>query len=137
MESIGPLLDTTLWAADEGFVEPSLAMVLVAELLDSQTLAATEKSFLLLEQRADRLAVLCQAPVRSTKACCVQIETMFYFFASFPYPLLHKQLILLRLTVDLLKRLSKTNNAVFNGRVLMWLAYVLPLSERSGAAPSS
>ena len=43
------------------------------------------------------------------------------------------QLILLRLTVDLLKRLSKTNNAVFNGRVLMWLAFVLPLSERSGA----
>lgn len=42
------------------------------------------------------------------------------------------QLILLRLTVDLLKRLSKTNNAEFNGRVLMWLAYVLPLSERSG-----
>lgn len=67
VESIGPLLDMTLWAADEGFVEASLPMVLVAELFESQTLAATEQSFLLLEQRAERIAALCRAPGRTTK----------------------------------------------------------------------
>lgn len=67
VNDIGPLLDTTLWASDEGFVEASLPMVLVAELLDSQTLAATEHSFLLLEQRAERIATLCRSQVRSTK----------------------------------------------------------------------
>lgn len=74
VESIGPLLDMTLWAADEGFVEASLPMVLVAELFESQTLAATEQSFLLLEQRAERIAALCRAPGRTTKVRVIPLH---------------------------------------------------------------
>lgn len=40
--------------------------------------------------------------------------------------------LLLKVCTDLLKRLSKTNNAEFCGRILVFLAFVFPLSDRSG-----
>ncbi|XP_055947752.1 THO complex subunit 1-like isoform X2 [Argiope bruennichi] len=39
---------------------------------------------------------------------------------------------LLRSCNDLLKRLSRSQNTVFCGRILMFLAHIFPLSERSG-----
>lgn len=42
--------------------------------------------------------------------------------------------VLLRVCTTLLKRLSKTNNAEFCGRILIFLAYVFPLSDRSGTS---
>lgn len=42
------------------------------------------------------------------------------------------KLALLRIANSLLRRLSNTQNTVFCGRILMFLAYVYPLSERSG-----
>jgi THO complex subunit 1 len=43
-----------------------------------------------------------------------------------------KGLILLRICNELLRRLSKTKNAMFGGRILMYLANIFPLGERSG-----
>src|SRR5688572_4744395 len=43
-----------------------------------------------------------------------------------------KGLVLLRLCNDLLRRLSRTQNTVYSGRILMFLSTVYPLSERSG-----
>lgn len=68
VDSVGPLLDLTLWASDEGFVEASLAMLLVQELLDSQTIAMSERSFVLLEERAERIAALCRMPEKKSRS---------------------------------------------------------------------
>lgn len=42
-------------------------------------------------------------------------------------------LALLRLSNELLRRLSKTTHTAFGGRIRMFLANAFPLSERSGA----
>ena len=44
-----------------------------------------------------------------------------------------KALIILRLCNELLRRLSKTKNTSFCGRILQFLANIYPMSERSGA----
>jgi len=43
-----------------------------------------------------------------------------------------KGLILLRFCNELLRRVSKTENTVLCGKILMFLASVFPLTERSG-----
>lgn len=43
-----------------------------------------------------------------------------------------KALIVLRLLNDLLRRLSKSTNTVFCGRILLFLSSIFPLGERSG-----
>ena len=52
-------------------------------------------------------------------------------FALHPSLWKRGKLIMLRTSNEMLRRLSKANNTVFCGRILMLLAHFFPLSERS------
>lgn len=82
-------------------------MNMIEELIDTQTNDGCEKLFDYLESRVDRLT----AGMISTRG---------------------KGLILLRFCNELLRRLSKSQDTIFCGRILMFLASVFPLGERSG-----
>jgi THO complex subunit 1 len=43
-----------------------------------------------------------------------------------------KSLIILRTCNELVRRLSKSKDTVFCGRILMWITSVFPLAEKSG-----
>merc|ERR1712025_1476984 len=47
------------------------------------------------------------------------------------------QLAFLRICNGLLRRLSKTNNTIFCGKILMLMAYVFPLDDPSGQNKNS
>jgi THO complex subunit 1 len=76
-------------------------------LLEAQTVQNTERLFAYLETRMDRLT-----------------EGMM--------PGKGKALVILRTLNDLLRRLSKSTHTVFCGRILLFLASIFPLGERSG-----
>ena len=77
---------------------------LVEELLDSQTIAGCRKVFDFLESRRERL-----------------IASNFK----------HKQLVILRLCNELLRRLSRAEDTAFCGRVFIFMFQSFPLGDRS------
>jgi THO complex subunit 1 len=106
---IEKVIELALWCAQQGTVEPPLVFHLFEDLFDSQTIDQCQHLFSLLESRAPSLA-----------------NDMFVTEKG------RGRNLLLKVCTDLLKRLSKTNNAEFCGRILIFLAYVFPLSDRSG-----
>ncbi|KAH8895078.1 nuclear matrix protein [Thozetella sp. PMI_491] len=84
--------------------DPSLIFWLVEELLDSQTISGCRKVFDFLESRRERL-----------------IATHFK----------HKQLVILRLCNELLRRLSRAEDTSFCGRVFIFMFQSFPLGDRS------
>ncbi|OUM63683.1 hypothetical protein PIROE2DRAFT_43250, partial [Piromyces sp. E2] len=87
--------------------DPSLPFTLIEDILEVVIIDESEKIFDYLEERVDRLTV----NMLPTKG---------------------KGLILLRFCNELLRRVSKTENTVLCGKILMFLASVFPLTERSG-----
>eukprot|EP00026_Physarum_polycephalum_P001811 Phypoly_transcript_01814.p1 GENE.Phypoly_transcript_01814~~Phypoly_transcript_01814.p1 ORF type:complete len:641 (-),score=169.30 Phypoly_transcript_01814:60-1982(-) len=108
-KEVDKLVELALWSAHHELVEASLVLSLFEDLFDSQTIDKCQSLFSILESRAPSLA----------HDMFVQEKTT-------------ARNILLRVCTTLLKRLSKTNNAEFCGRILIFLAYVFPLSDRSG-----
>ncbi|GAB7350632.1 hypothetical protein MBLNU459_g1195t1 [Dothideomycetes sp. NU459] len=101
---IWDLLDILLICGEMGQCEPILAFWLVEELLDSQTTDGCRVVFDYLESRRERL---------SRKD-------------------FHKtQLALLRSCNELLRRLSRAEDAVFCGRVFFFLFQTFPLGDKS------
>ena len=84
--------------------DPSLVFWLVEELLDSQTISGCRKVFDFLESRRERL-----------------IASNFK----------HKQLVILRLCNELLRRLSRAEDTAFCGRVFIFMFQSFPLGDRS------
>jgi len=117
IESAGvpQLLDLAiaLAAADVSTAEAPFS--LLEDLFDAHVISAAEGVFALAEARAAKLAPFLTAasPEEAKK---------------------HNRckLALLRSCNELLRRLSKSKNTNFRGRVLMFMAYTLPLAERSG-----
>ncbi|KAJ3181210.1 hypothetical protein HDU87_001339 [Geranomyces variabilis] len=101
------LLDTALCCTEAGIQDQSLPFGLIEDFLDVLTINGTDRVVDYLESRADRLTV--------------NID-----------PKKGKGLTLLRLCNEILRRLSNTINTVTAGRILMFMANVYPLAERSG-----
>lgn len=99
------LLDLLQFAANASQCDASLPLWLVEELLDSQTIAGCKRVFDFLESRRERMIT-----DTSPKA---------------------KQLIVLRTCNELLRRLSRAEDAVFCGRVYMFLFQSFPLGDKS------
>ncbi|KAJ3158547.1 hypothetical protein HDU86_002772 [Geranomyces michiganensis] len=91
----------------KGIQDQSLPFGLIEDFLDVLTIDGTDRVVDYLESRADRLTV--------------NID-----------PKKGKGLTLLRLCNEILRRLSNTINTVTAGRILMFMANVYPLAERSG-----
>ncbi len=106
-EDLHRLMDVCISCAEAKLCNPTLPLGLIEEVFDGLSITAAERFFDYLESRADGLT----RGLVSGQG---------------------KGLTLLRLCNELLRRLSKTKNAVFSGRILMYLATVYPLSERSG-----
>ncbi|RHY96902.1 hypothetical protein DYB35_004909 [Aphanomyces astaci] len=99
---IPELLDVCIAGATDNLLTNHAPYKILEDLMDGQTIVTCEKLWELLETRKGRLTT-------TTKA----------------------SLCLLRLSNTLLRRLSKTHNTVFCGRILAFLSFAFALSERS------
>jgi THO complex subunit 1 len=98
------LLDIVLICGDHGMCTPELVCWLLEELLDSQTTYGCRKVFDYLELRRERLA-----------------QKDFH----------KKNLVFLRSCNELLRRLSRAEDAIFCGRVFFFLFQTFPLGDKS------
>ncbi|CEG36553.1 Nuclear matrix protein [Plasmopara halstedii] len=108
---IPALLDLCIIGVTSGFLVNSTPYKILEDLMEGQTISTCEKVWVLLEIRKDKLTTpaFIAEKGRTTKA----------------------SLCLLRMCNALLRRLSKTHNSVFCGRILMFLSFTFALSERS------
>ncbi|KAF2724497.1 hypothetical protein K431DRAFT_217797 [Polychaeton citri CBS 116435] len=98
------LLDILLLAGDRGKCDGALVIYCIEELLDSQTTDGCRKVFDYLESRRERLA-----------------QKDFH----------KKNLVFLRSCNELLRRLSRAEDAIFCGRVFFFLFQTFPLGDKS------
>ncbi|KAI1500468.1 THO complex subunit 1 transcription elongation factor-domain-containing protein [Biscogniauxia marginata] len=98
------LLDFLSVLSDSEQCDPALLFWLVEELLDSQTVDGCRKIFDFLESRRERITA------KNMK---------------------QKQLVILRSCNDLLRRLSRAEDAAFCGRVFIFMFQSFPLGDRS------
>jgi THO complex subunit 1 len=98
-------MDLALICTELDLVE-GLPFNLLEELFDTQTIPASERLFNYLESRVERLTV----GMEGGKG---------------------KALVLLRLCNELLRRLSKAEDTIFCGRILIFLSKSFPIAERS------
>ena len=98
------LLDVLLLCGDQGKCTPELMCWLIEELLDSQTTLGCRTVFDYLESRRERLA-----------------RKDFH----------KKNLVFLRSCNELLRRLSRAEDAIFCGRVFFFLFQTFPLGDKS------
>ncbi|KAI8896908.1 THO complex subunit 1 transcription elongation factor-domain-containing protein [Globomyces pollinis-pini] len=101
------LLDITLEATINGYVDNNLPFTCLEDLFDFLTVDGCERLFHYLESRVDKL-IIDMSPNKG------------------------KGLTLLRFCNELLRRLSKSKNTETCGRILIFLSSVFPLCERSG-----
>lgn len=104
-------LDLTVQFAAQGLVDLPCPLNILNDVLSSQTIEECSNTFAYLE---------------SKKGLLLQGE----FFAE--HKKKNAKVALLRLCNAMVKRLSKSNDTVFCGRILMFLATVLSISDRSG-----
>ena len=104
------LLDIAIaLAAGEG-CDPNTPFALLEDLFDAHVISVAESAFALVEARAAALAPFLGSEAKFQRC----------------------KLTLIRSCNELLRRLSKSKNTNFRGRVLMFMAYTFPLAERSG-----
>jgi len=100
------LVNYVIKAAKKGQCSPGTAVLVLADMFDILPLTSCEVLFKTVEQEVSTWR-----------------EQLFYSSAK---------INLLRICNDLLRRLSRTQNTVFCGRILLFLAKFFPFSERSG-----
>jgi len=102
---VDTFLDLSLYIAAAGSADKVLPFMLLENLFESQTITGCERAFDYIESRSAELLA--------------------------PDFLKRGKLTVLRMGNEVLRRLSKSTNTVFAGRVLIFLAGAFPLSERS------
>ncbi|GAA97524.1 uncharacterized protein L969DRAFT_91436 [Mixia osmundae IAM 14324] len=112
LSALYDMLDVVLYLSQKGACDDSLAISLFEMITDAQTITVAESLFEFLESRRE-IIIKGLLPGRG------------------------KGLILLRTCNALLKRASKFVHTVFCGRILIFLAIVFPLCERSGVNVAS
>ena len=114
-------LDLAIELAASDSCDYNTPFALLEDLFDANVISEAESLFALVEARAAALAPFLTADPKYQRC----------------------KLTLIRSCNELLRRLSKSKNTNFRGRVLMFMAYTFPLGERSGvnlkgtSAPSS
>ena len=114
-------LDLSISLAARDMSDYATPFFLLEDLFDATVISEAEVLFNLVEARAAALAPFLTPEPKFQRA----------------------KLALIRSCNELLRRLSKSKNTNFRGRVLMFMAYTFPLAERSGvnlkgaSAPSS
>ncbi|KAF9624058.1 hypothetical protein IFM89_007756 [Coptis chinensis] len=99
------LLDIVLYLCEKGHVEGGMIFQLLEDLTEMSTMRDCKEVFGYIESKQDILGK----------------QELFG----------RGKLVMLRTCNQLLRRLSKANDVVFCGRILMFLAHFFPLSERS------
>lgn len=99
------LLDIVLYLCEKGYVEGGMIFQLLEDLTEVSTIKDCKEVFGYIEGKQETLGK----------------SELFG----------RGKLVMLRTCNQLLRRLSKTNDVVFCGRILMFLAHFFPLSERS------
>ncbi|CAK4194389.1 unnamed protein product [Aphanomyces euteiches] len=115
---IPELLDLCIAGATENLLSNHAPYKILEELMDGQTIVICEKLWELLETRKAKLTTANFIPPYDGKD-------------GKPPKTTKASLCLLRLSNTLLRRLSKTHNTVFCGRILAFLSFAFALSERS------
>ena len=113
VESVGieSLLDLAIALSGAGVADYNACFCLLEDMFDTLVISEAEQLWKLVEERAPALTpFLSDTPEKSTRS----------------------KLTLIRTCNELLRRLSKSKNTNFCGRILMLLSYMLPLSDRSG-----
>lgn len=100
------IVQFAIQTARKGFCSPGQPIILLSDMFDVLTLANCETLFKTVEKEVSTWR-----------------ETVFFMSCKNN---------LLRICNDLLRRLSRTQNTVFCGRILLFLAKFFPFSERSG-----
>lgn len=100
------LISLVIKSAIQGHCSPNLVFILLSDVFDCITLEQCDPLFTFVEEK-------------------VSTWTMPLFFSA-------GKNLLLRMSNDLLRRLSTSQNTVFCGRIQLFLARLFPLSERSG-----
>ncbi|KAG8176371.1 hypothetical protein JTE90_018946 [Oedothorax gibbosus] len=100
------VLQFSIDAAMHDIAPGNVPVLILGDMFESSTIVECEKYFTFVESRVDTF------------------KKDLFFKACKNH--------LLRSCNDLLKRLSRSQNTVFCGRILMFLAHIFPLSERSG-----
>lgn len=106
IETLEKLLDLSILAFNRDICTATLPVLLLNDVFDCVTIEKCEEMFAFIEKHVDTFKR--EAFFNSTKNS------------------------LLRMCNDLLRRLSQSQNTVFCGRILLFLAKFFPLSERSG-----
>ena len=98
---------------------PQLVLLLIEELLDSQSIAGCRTVFNFLESRREAIVAVCR--LRICRGCSngFQINSK------------NKDLVILRLCNELLRRLSRAEDPVFCGRVYIFMFQSFPLGDKS------
>ena len=109
-------------AARKALCSSGTPITLLSDMFDLLTLESCEELFKTVEQEV----ILDSTSTNFPFHCIVQVSTWreTVFFTSFT------KNNLLRICNDLLRRLSRTQNTVFCGRILLFLAKFFPFSER-------
>lgn len=112
VESVGipRLLDIVIKMASADNVDTNTPFALLEDLFDTQVISEAENLFGLIEKRAAALTPFLGSESRFMRG----------------------KLTLIRTSNELLRRLSKSKNTNFCGRILLFMAYALPLAEKSG-----
>ncbi|KJE90322.1 hypothetical protein CAOG_08534 [Capsaspora owczarzaki ATCC 30864] len=127
--TIGLLLDTALECSRRSVLTSSIPLALLTDALDSLTLDVCDKLFDLVEHRqtdpswTSTVFSTSAAPPSATPGVPAPTVIRGTFATN---------LQILQLCNELLRRLSKTQDTVFCGRILTFLCSVFPLSEKSG-----
>lgn len=98
------LLDILQYCGDRDLCSPQLVLLLIEELLDSQSIAGCRTVFNFLESRREAIVAI------NSK---------------------NKDLVILRLCNELLRRLSRAEDPVFCGRVYIFMFQSFPLGDKS------
>lgn len=106
MEQVAKLIETSIAIAKMDLISPYAPVVLLVDVFDVKTLDLCEDLFMFVEKN-------------------VSVFKEDHFFTPCKNHLL-------RMCNDLLRRLSRSQNTVFCGRILLFLAKFFPFSERSG-----
>lgn len=106
LERFKLLISLVIKSAVQGHCSPNLVFILLSDVFDCITLEQCDPLFTFVEEK-------------------VSTWTMPLFFSA-------GKNLLLRMSNDLLRRLSTSQNTVFCGRIQLFLARLFPLSERSG-----
>lgn len=124
--SLSALIDASVYALDKEMVSFTTPLSLVLDALDTLTLDECDKLFTVIEQRLSnniwqKVFYLNSTQQQQTNLNPTQQRNMMV-----------QNLLILQICNELLRRLSKTQDTIFCGRILTFLCYVFPLSEKSG-----